>query len=200
MPDAEERAGIRHAEPLGVAGQAAHVAGDYEQGIALLTQAAEAFEAMGDETGAALAQTRLGRCLWAAGRANDGLEAHARAVELMPATQTAERAQALALRARMLTLSDRIEAALPIAEEALAIARAVGAREAEGHALNTLGIDVSQLGERERGIACLREALAIARELRAPDELGSAYVNLSEQSTRPAASRRPPTWRSKASR
>jgi DNA-binding CsgD family transcriptional regulator/tetratricopeptide (TPR) repeat protein len=81
----------------------------------------------------------------------------------------------------MLTLSDRIEAALPIAEEALAIARAVGAREAEGHALNTLGIDISQLGERERGIACLREALAIARELRVPDELGSAYVNLSEQ-------------------
>jgi DNA-binding CsgD family transcriptional regulator/tetratricopeptide (TPR) repeat protein len=181
VPGAEERARIRHAELLSQAGQAAHVAGDYEQGIALLTQAAEAFEAMGDETAAALAQTRLGRCLWAAGKANDGLEAHARAVELMPATQTAERAQVLALRARMLTLSDRIEAALPIAEEALAIARAVGAREAEGHALNTLGIDVSQLGERERGIACLREALAIASELRAPDELGSAYVNLSEQ-------------------
>jgi DNA-binding CsgD family transcriptional regulator/tetratricopeptide (TPR) repeat protein len=181
VPDAEERTGIRHAELVGQAGQAAHVAGYYEQGIALLTQAAEAFEALGDGTDAGIAYTRLGRCLWAAGRANDGLAAHARAVELMPPTETAERAQALALRARMLTLSDQIESALPIAEEALAIARAVGAREAEGHALNTLGIDVSQLGDRERGIELLRDALEIAQELGTPDELGSAYVNLAEE-------------------
>ena len=181
VPDAEERAGLRHAELLGQAGQSSHVAGDYEQGIALLTQAAAALEAMEDGTAAAIAYTRLGRCLWAAGKANDGLEAHARAVELMPATQTAERAQVLALRARMLTLSDQIESALPIAEEALAIARAVGAREAEGHALNTLGIDVAQLGDRERGIGLLRDALEIARELGTPDELGSAYVNLAEE-------------------
>jgi DNA-binding NarL/FixJ family response regulator len=78
-------------------------------------------------------------------------------------------------------LRDQIEESLPVAEEALAIARAVGARQAEGHALNTLGVDLGELGERERGIEHLRAALQLALELDAPDDIGSAYVNLGDQ-------------------
>ena len=65
-------------------------------------------------------------------------------------------------------------------EEALAVARAVGARAEEGHALNTLGACRSGLGEHEAGEACLREALAIALELQLFDDIGRAYVNLSD--------------------
>jgi DNA-binding NarL/FixJ family response regulator len=181
VPDADERAGLAHAELLGQAGQAAHLGGDYEQGTPLLTEAVAAFEAAGDLTAAAIALTRLGRCVWADGSSEQALVAHARAVELMPAVETAERAEVLALRARALMLADQVAESLPLAEEALAIARAVGARAAEGHALNTLGIDVAQLHDRDRGIEYLREALQIAVELGYPDEHGSAYVNLAEQ-------------------
>ncbi len=180
VPDAEKRAGIGHAALLMQAGDAAHLAADHDQGTALLTRAAQAFEAAGDVAAAALAQTRLGRGLWSAGRTNEALEAHSRAVELMPETPTAERAEVLALLARTLMLRDQIEESLPVAEEALAIARAVGAPQVEGHALNTLGVDVGQLGDRERGIEHLRAALRLATELAAPDDIGSAYVNLGD--------------------
>jgi DNA-binding CsgD family transcriptional regulator/tetratricopeptide (TPR) repeat protein len=181
VPDAEALAGVAHAVLVRQAGEAAHLIADYERGAALLTQAALAFEAQGDYAAAGLAQTRLGRCLSSAGRTDAALAAHARAVELMPAAPTAGRAEALALRARALMLSDRVAESVPLAEEALTIARAVGARAEEGHALNTLGVDVAQLGDRERGIEYLREALEIAKALGDPDELGSAYVNLSDR-------------------
>ena len=65
-------------------------------------------------------------------------------------------------------------------EEALVVARAVGARAEQGHALNTLGACRSGVGEHEAGEACLREALAIALELELFDDIGRAYVNLSD--------------------
>ena len=181
VPDAEQRAGIAHAMLLQQAGDAAHLAADHVQGAALLTRAAQAFEAEGNVAAAAIALTRMGRGLWSAGRTNEALEAHSRAVKLMPATPTAERAEVLALLARTLMLKDQIEESLPVAEEALAIARAVGARQAEGHALNTLGVDLGEFGDRERGIEHLRAALQLAVELDAPDDIGSAYVNLGDQ-------------------
>jgi DNA-binding NarL/FixJ family response regulator len=181
VPDAEQRAGIAHAMLLQQAGDAAHLAADHDQGAALLTRAAQAFEAEGNVAAAAIAQTRLGRGLWSAGRTNEALEAHSRAVELMPAAPTAERAEVLALLARTLMLKDQVEESLPVAEEALAIARAAGARQVEGHALNTLGVDLGELADRERGIEHLRAALQLAVELGAPDDIGSAYVNLGDQ-------------------
>ena len=60
------------------------------------------------------------------------------------------------------------------------VARAVGARAEEGHALNTLGTCRSGLGEHAAAEACLREALAIALELRDFDDIGRAYVNLGD--------------------
>ena len=181
VPDAPLRAGVSRAAILRDAGEAAHLAGDYEEGTVYLAEAADAFLDEQDHTAAALVQVRLGRCFWAAGRSDDAIAAHARAVALMPLEATAERAQVLAMMARVLMVSDRLAQSLPIAEQALAIARAVDAREAEGHALNTIGIDVAELGDRERGIAILRVALAIAQELGFPDELGSSYVNISDQ-------------------
>jgi DNA-binding CsgD family transcriptional regulator/tetratricopeptide (TPR) repeat protein len=181
VPDAQRRAGVSRGVILGRAGRSAHLAGDYDVGIGYLTRAVDALVEEQDHAMAALAQTWLGRCFWAAGRSDDAIAAHARAVELAPSEPTAERAQVLAMMARVLMVSDRIAQSLPIAEEALSIARAISAREAEGHALNTIGIDVAELGDRERGITILRRALAIAQELGFPDELGSSYVNISDQ-------------------
>jgi DNA-binding CsgD family transcriptional regulator len=180
VPDAEARTGTTHAGLLQRAGEAAHLAGDHDHGAALLTRAAEGFEAAGDITPAALARTQLGRALWAAGRTEEAIAAHTRAVELMPATPTVERAGVLALQARTLMLRDRAAESRPVAEEALAIARSAGVRQAEGHALNTLGVDIAFLGDRERGIEHVRAALAIATDEGVAEDIGSAYVNLSD--------------------
>ena len=50
-------------------------------------------------------------------------------------------------------------------EQAIEVARSVGARAEEGHALNTLGVDISSLGDAARGIEHLREAKRIAEDL-----------------------------------
>jgi tetratricopeptide (TPR) repeat protein len=62
--------------------------------------------------------------------------------------------------------------------EALAVARAVGARVEEGHVLCTLGCCRAALGDHEGGIEIEREAVAIAEELADPDALDRAYANL----------------------
>ena len=65
-------------------------------------------------------------------------------------------------------------------EEAIAIARSVGARREEGHALNTLGVDLACLGDPDSAVAHLKEARAIAQEVGDVDDLARAYLNLAE--------------------
>ena len=87
----------------------------------------------------------------------------AQAVATLPADPpSAERARVVAAEGQLLMLRGHAREAIARCEEALAVARAVGARAEEGHALNTLGACRSGLGEHDAGEACLREALAIA--------------------------------------
>src|SRR5262249_19332458 len=65
-------------------------------------------------------------------------------------------------------------------DEAIAIAREVGARAEEGHALNTLGCDLAYLGEYGTAVSYLREARQIAEEAGDLDDLFRAYLNLSD--------------------
>ncbi len=64
------------------------------------------------------------------------------------------------------------------AREAIATARAAGARMEEGHALNTLGCVLADRGDIDQGLALVRESLAIAEELGNPDQLYRAYNNV----------------------
>jgi DNA-binding CsgD family transcriptional regulator len=67
-----------------------------------------------------------------------------------------------------------------LCEEAIEIALRVGARAAEGHARNTLGLDYAADGRCDEAIASLQVALEIAREIEDADDIGRAYVNLNE--------------------
>ena len=58
----------------------------------------------------------------------------------------------------------RHDESLAICEQALALARRVGAREAEVRALTVLGSDLAYLGRGEEGLAHLRQALRLAEE------------------------------------
>jgi DNA-binding CsgD family transcriptional regulator len=66
------------------------------------------------------------------------------------------------------------------AEEAIAVARQVGARQAEAGARTTLGVTMTVRGDPDRGIAELEAAKRIAEEVNDPEELARSYTNLSD--------------------
>jgi tetratricopeptide (TPR) repeat protein len=63
-------------------------------------------------------------------------------------------------------------------QEAVAVARQVGARAEEGHALNMLGTALCTLGRMEQGIAYLEQAREIASELGEVADLIRVHVDL----------------------
>ena len=74
----------------------------------------------------------------------------------------------------------RYAESLPIGEQALALAREVGAREAEVRALTVLGGDLAFLGHGEEGLDHFRQALQLAEQIRDLIGLERAYVNFTD--------------------
>ena len=77
-------------------------------------------------------------------------------------------------------LVDENEEAIDFCDEAIEIARSVGNRQIEGHALNSKGTSLSVLGRSAEGISVLEDSLAIAREVDSPDDVARAFVNLTD--------------------
>jgi tetratricopeptide (TPR) repeat protein len=124
---------------------------------------------------------RLGRYLWAAGASEAATVAYEEAVWHVPATPPSRaRARVLGAWGQALMLLSRYDESRTHCEEAIAIARSVGARREEGHALNTLGVDLACLGDPDAALAHLQEARAIAEEVGDLDDLARAYLNLAE--------------------
>ena len=59
------------------------------------------------------------------------------------------------------------------------MARALGNRQIEGHAMASVGTNLAEIGDAGAGIAILREAIAIAEELGEVDDLGRGYSCMS---------------------
>src|SRR4029078_12946417 len=98
------------------------------------------------------------RALWTNSETEAALKAHEDAVAVMPADPpTPARARVLSGYGQILMLLDRWTESRLLCEEAIAMARAVGARQVEGHALNTLGLDLAVLGECEGRFAPILE-------------------------------------------
>jgi DNA-binding CsgD family transcriptional regulator len=75
-------------------------------------------------------------------------------------------------------LVGRQSQAMARCREAIAVARQVGARAEEGHALTVLGTSLGALGHIEAGIAHMEQAREIASELGEVAELVRAHMNL----------------------
>jgi DNA-binding CsgD family transcriptional regulator len=93
------------------------------------------------------------------------------------------RAYALATLAGALGVAWRHAESLPICEQALALARDVGAREAEVRALTVLGTDLAYLGRDAEGVAHLRHALQLAEEVGDLIGLERAWIHLTDTLT-----------------
>ncbi|HEX8929605.1 MAG TPA: tetratricopeptide repeat protein, partial [Actinomycetota bacterium] len=115
---------------------------------------------------AAELQARLGDHRRVAGDEAGALAAFEQAERLLVGTPpSAERARVLAAHAYALGRSVRPEEAIGRSEEAVACAKAVGARREEAIALRVLAADLAALGQPDRAITLALEARAIAEDL-----------------------------------
>src|SRR5207237_1127514 len=125
VPDAAGLAGL---DLAGLCAWTARLAGDVGAAPRAVELARRAIELIGagDPHRVALLHIQLSRYLYAAGRDDAALAELERAVELVPAQPSSpERAASLAALAGGLMIAWRHEESLPIAERALAVARAV---------------------------------------------------------------------------
>jgi DNA-binding CsgD family transcriptional regulator len=163
------------------AGEAALLTGETQRAIALTRELLARIDEQSDSTRAALAHERLGRYLWTAGRPDDALPEYRRAVELMPVVPPSEeRALVLAAEGQVLMLCNRHAESRDPCEQALTIARAVGAEAVEAHVLNTICGNLSGVGDYGKAVAAAKEALGIARRRRLRGEMLRSYANGSD--------------------
>jgi DNA-binding CsgD family transcriptional regulator len=100
---------------------------------------------------------------------------------MLPADHpTPERATVLAGMGQILMLVDRFAESLEYCDEAVGVARDVGDRRVEAHALNSRGLALAQLGRCGEGLQSLRRSLAMSIQLESPDDVGRGFVNLTD--------------------
>jgi DNA-binding CsgD family transcriptional regulator/tetratricopeptide (TPR) repeat protein len=176
---AAPQVGMDKAELLARAGEAAANSGAAERAAALVRSALAELDPAADPLRAAQLTERLAFHLRVAGRPG-AFEAYQEAVRLAPPTPSAARARVLAGLGQALMLRARFAEAAATCEEAIAVARQVGARVVESHALNSLGTAIVRIDQVDRGLACLHEARRLAAELGAAQDEARACVNLSD--------------------
>lgn len=109
-------------------------------------------------------RTALARHLQAVERVADALDQSGLALADLPTTPSAVRAWALATHARSLVYLDRTPEAFATAQEALAVARGIGALDAESDALTTLAVLVAD-DDADQAEQMLHQALERARSV-----------------------------------
>jgi DNA-binding CsgD family transcriptional regulator/tetratricopeptide (TPR) repeat protein len=180
IPGPETVAGFDRVELLRRAARAAEASDDRRHTAALRRQAVDAVDKRNEPVRAAVLLEELGRALYRTGETDASLRAYEQAVEMLPDSPTAERARVLAGLGQIWMLLDRFPESVRVCAEALQVARQVGAAAEEGHASNTMGIALVCEGVCEDGIAALERGLAIAIRLGIADDVGRAYVNLTD--------------------
>ena len=176
VDDAAERTGLERGAVTQWAAELSHLVGDPGRAVALQKQAL-AEEADSDPARQAMLFERLGRFRWTAGDSPGAEAAHADAIRLMPdEPPSAERARVLSGYSQFLMLNLRSDESNHYGRQALDMAREVGARVVESHALINLGTNLGVRGD-ERGLELLRQARAIAEELGASEEIMRSYHN-----------------------
>ena len=180
VPDPEAASGMTREDLIQRAGQAAQLAGDFDRAADHYRVLLGLVDPVRDPSRAGLLHERLGRALWTQGEIEGSVAAYTRAAELVPAEPPSEeRARVLAGYAQILMLAARYSESLPLAREAAVMARELGNRQIEGHAMASEGTDIAQLGDTRAAIVILREAIAIAEEVGDLDDVGRGYACLS---------------------
>ncbi|OGN85687.1 MAG: hypothetical protein A2X23_13685 [Chloroflexi bacterium GWC2_73_18] len=180
VPDAARRVGFDGVALLERAARAA-APSSAPRAVALVVDALKLVDPVAEPVRAGMLRERQCRYSWIAGDGVTALQACREAVRLVPADPpTLARARVTAGLGQILMIEGFWVESKPVCEEAVAVARAIGARDVEGHALNSLGYDIALMGDVAGGLANLRRALEIALEIGSVDDVGRAYANLAD--------------------
>jgi DNA-binding CsgD family transcriptional regulator/tetratricopeptide (TPR) repeat protein len=180
VPDAEERTGMDRPLLLSRCAEAAYAAGDNGRAAELVRQALPLVDQASQPQRAGLLHEQLARCLCMLGDP-DALDEQQQAVRLVPPEPSSERARVLgSLAQNLLVMLSRFAEARGLAEEAVAIARQVGARAEEASARTALGGALIYLGDADAGLAELEAARRLARQSGDVIGLLRAIVNHSD--------------------
>ena len=179
VPDAHQQVGLALPELRLEAAEAARWAGLPDRAAALLQEVLTDLCGHLKPARAGLLHAQLAECRSEASDSKAALVAYEEASRLV-ANQppSAEKARVLAGHATELMRQCHYSASRPLCEQAIAVARAVGAQAEEGRALSTLGCDLSALGDPDAGVAALRQALTLSEAAGNVDDLHRAYFNL----------------------
>lgn len=178
--DAEGLVGVDRVTVLREAAECASLGGDVERSVECIRAALALVDEEEDPVRAGMLQERLGRYLWTAADGTGSLNAYREAVRLVPAEPPSpERALVLASEGQIFMLVSRYAGAIERCEEAIEIARALGERSTEAHALCTLAPAAAFMGDADKAETLLVQARTIAEEIGDAQNLGRSYVNLS---------------------
>ncbi len=121
---------------------------------------------------------RLGRYHWQAGDPTAAVGTTTDALDLVDdATPTPLLARVLAAHATGLMVLGHLDAALPIADRAVATAQAVGADAQEAHALATRGVLLARSGQLDAGLSVLVRSFETAHRARSVEDVTRAAAN-----------------------
>jgi class 3 adenylate cyclase/tetratricopeptide (TPR) repeat protein len=176
VTDAEARADIDRVELLQRAARVANASGDVARAVALIDSALGEVDPTVDPVSAGLLHERRGVYLMTTQDLQARFEALREAVRLIPPDPPSrERAGVLASFAEALVFASRIEEARVAGEEAVAIARQLGADLELGRALVALGGAQADSGALQAAIVSFREASRLAEQHADLDTLGHAW-------------------------
>ena len=179
MPEPGLPAGLDRVGVLYRAAEAAALTGAAERAVELVEDALGRVDPADEPVRAAMLLAGLGDYSRIAGDEAGALAAFQRAERLLDGTPpSAEHASVLAAYAYALVLTLRAKEAIPRCEEAIAVARAVGARAQEAQALRVLASGLADLGEPDRAISLGLEARRIAEEVGDAETVIGTYVTV----------------------
>jgi len=183
VPDAAELVPFDRAHAYARAARLASQVGDSTHAVGLAHRAIEILGAR-DARRAAILHVDLAEYLYETGSADRAFAELERAVKIAPPDPPSpERAYALGSLAGGLMMARRHQESLAAAEEALALARAVGAGAAEVRAQTVRGVTLARSGRASEGTAELRRALERAEEIGDHWGLDRVYVNFTDTLT-----------------
>ena len=159
VPDAKELANADRAELLDRAARARYYEGLLPRSTALFAKAIELVDEEAEPRRAAVLYGWLERSLTHWGHADEGEEALAHALSLIPADDhSLERAWLITNRTKALMLRSRYADAVVAGREAMPLVRAIGDPDTHAGLLNALGVALMAVGEEDEGAAMLRAA------------------------------------------
>jgi predicted ATPase/DNA-binding NarL/FixJ family response regulator len=180
VPDAHEQVGLTLAELRLEAAEAAGWAGQADQAATLIQATLVEMGSHLEPVRAGVLRARLAEWRWDAGDTKTALATYEEASRLVAnEPPSAGKARVLAGYATELMRQGQFSASHGLSRDAIAVARDVGALAEEGRALNTLGCDLSELGDPDAGVAALRQALNLSERAGSFDGIHRAYLNLS---------------------